>query len=68
MPASGLYRRVCRWHFFAGLLCLPFLFLLALTGANYLLNKQIDDVAHADLLLRSEISSAQPGWRAPLNG
>lgn len=51
-PASSLYRRVWRWHFFAGLLCLPFIFLLAITGAVYLFNKQIDDVVHADLLLR----------------
>ena len=42
--ASSLYRRVWRWHFFAGLLCLPFIFLLALTGAIYLFNGQIDDV------------------------
>jgi uncharacterized iron-regulated membrane protein len=51
--SSGLYRRVWRWHFFAGLLCLPFIFLLALTGSVYLFNKQIDDVVHAKLLLRS---------------
>ncbi|RYY51963.1 MAG: PepSY domain-containing protein, partial [Comamonadaceae bacterium] len=35
-PVSGLYRRVWRWHFYAGLVCLPFLALLALTGALYL--------------------------------
>ena len=50
---SGLYRRVWRWHFFAGLLCLPFIFLLALTGSVYLFNKQIDDVMLSNLLLRS---------------
>ena len=47
-----MYRRVWRWHFFAGLLCLPFIFLLVLTGAIYLFNKQIDELVHADLLLR----------------
>ena len=30
---SGLYRRIWRWHFFAGLLCVPFIFSLAATGA-----------------------------------
>ncbi|QOY93807.1 PepSY domain-containing protein [Massilia sp. UMI-21] len=55
---STLYRRVWRWHFYAGLLCLPFIFLLALTGAVYLFNKQIDDVVHADLLLRPPPSAA----------
>jgi len=51
-PASSLYRRIWRWHFFAGLFCLPFIFVLALTGAVYLFNEQIDDLVHADLLLR----------------
>lgn len=50
--SSSLYRRVWRWHFFAGLFCLPFIFILALTGALYLFNKEIDDVVYADLLLR----------------
>lgn len=51
-PPSSLYRRVWRWHFFAGLLSLPFIFMLALTGAVYLFNKQIDELVHAELLLR----------------
>lgn len=58
---SGLYRRVWRWHFFAGLFCLPFIFLLALTGALYLFNKQIDDVVYADLLLRPAATAPMPG-------
>ena len=63
-PASSLYRRVWRWHFFAGLLCLPFIFLLAITGAVYLFNKQIDDVVHADLLLRpAATASTLPAGR-----
>ncbi|MBD8529790.1 MULTISPECIES: PepSY domain-containing protein [unclassified Massilia] len=51
---SGLYRRVWRWHFFAGLLCLPFIFSLALTGAVYLFNKELDDVMYRSLLIRDE--------------
>ena len=30
--ASNLYRAVWRWHFYAGLLVLPFLLVLAVTG------------------------------------
>lgn len=56
--ASGLYRRVWHWHFYAGLICLPFMFLLALTGAAYLFHQQIDDVIYARLLLRQP--AAQP--------
>ena len=29
---SGPFRAVWRWHFYAGLLVLPFLMLMALTG------------------------------------
>lgn len=57
--ASSLYRRVWRWHFFAGLLCLPFIFSLALTGAIYLFNKQIDDIVLADLVLRPAGATSQ---------
>jgi len=52
--ASGLYRRVWRWHFFAGLLCLPFIFSLTLTGAVYLFNRELDDVVYRSLLVRDE--------------
>lgn len=33
---SDLYRAIWRWHFYAGLLILPFLVTLALSGAIYL--------------------------------
>ena len=35
---SGAYRAVWRWHFYAGVFVMPFLMLLALTGAIYLLS------------------------------
>ncbi len=40
---SGPYRAVWRWHFYAGLLVLPFLMLMALTGGVYLFKSEIDD-------------------------
>ena len=55
-PARGtvhsrdLYRAVWRWHFYAGLLVLPFLVWLATTGALYVFHRQIDAVAHRTLL------------------
>ena len=42
-PMSGAYRAVWRWHFYAGLLVLPFLMLMALTGGVYLFKAEIDD-------------------------
>lgn len=54
---SGLYRRAWRWHFFAGLVCLPFIFSLAVTGAMYLFHAQIDDVVYARQMLRDAAAS-----------
>ncbi|MCF3934554.1 PepSY domain-containing protein [Acuticoccus sp. M5D2P5] len=44
-----LYRAVWRWHFYAGLLVLPFMILLALTGALYLFKDEINDLVYRDL-------------------
>ena len=41
-PLSRAYRAVWRWHFYAGVLVMPFLMLLALTGALYLFKDEID--------------------------
>lgn len=43
---SGTYRAVWRWHFYAGLLVLPFLMLMALTGGLYLFKAEIDDAIY----------------------
>lgn len=47
--ANDLYRAVWRWHFYAGLLVLPFLISLSLTGGLYLFRDEIDNFIHADL-------------------
>lgn len=46
---SDLYRAVWRWHFYAGLLVLPFLITLSITGALYLFHDEIDTAIHSDL-------------------
>ncbi|MFN3260050.1 MAG: PepSY-associated TM helix domain-containing protein [Pikeienuella sp.] len=48
-PTGALYRAVWRWHFYAGLLTLPFMILIAVTGAIYLFKDEINDALHADL-------------------
>ncbi len=48
-PLSGAWRAVWRWHFYAGLLVLPFLMLMALTGALYLFADEIDGAVYRDL-------------------
>jgi uncharacterized iron-regulated membrane protein len=42
-PQSGLdHRTVWRWHFYAGLFCVPFVLWLACTGTIYLFKPQIE--------------------------
>lgn len=81
--ASDLYRAVWRWHFYAGLLVLPFMIILAVTGALYLFRDEIDAIVHASLK-RVEIQenaakvppsamiaaalSAQPGMAVKFTG
>ncbi len=36
------YRSVWRWHFYAGLICVPFVIVLSLTGCVYLFKPQIE--------------------------
>lgn len=44
---DAVYRAVWRWHFYAGLLCLPFLVTLSATGALYLFKDEINDTVFA---------------------
>jgi len=41
------YRAVWRWHFYAGLFCVPFILWLSVTGALYLFKPQIEDWLYA---------------------
>lgn len=45
-PLSGAYRAVWRWHFYAGLLVMPVLMLMALTGGIYLFHVEIEDAVY----------------------
>lgn len=47
--ADALYRAVWRWHFYAGLLTVPFLVILAVTGSIYLFDDELNDAIYADL-------------------
>lgn len=61
--SSDLYRAVWRWHFYAGLLVLPFMITLAVTGALYLFREELDAILHADLKrveIRETVAKATP--------
>lgn len=48
--ASTLYQTIWRWHFYAGLICLPFFMMLAITGALYLYGDRLEAVFERHLL------------------
>ncbi|SKA22027.1 PepSY-associated TM helix domain-containing protein [Consotaella salsifontis] len=49
-PLPRLYSSVWRWHFYAGLIVLPFMVLLAVTGSLYLFKDEINTLVYGDLL------------------
>ena len=47
-----LYRMLWRWHFYAGLVCIPFIIMLSITGTIYLFKPQVEaaiDAKYMDL-------------------
>ena len=60
-PAAGaLYRAIWRWHFYAGLIVAPILLIMAITGAIYLFNSEIDDLLHRDVRFVQHEGPAMP--------
>jgi uncharacterized iron-regulated membrane protein len=45
--AERWYRAVWRWHFYAGLFCVPFVLWLSVTGAIYLFKPQVEAALYA---------------------
>jgi len=45
-PSALLYRAIWRWHFYAGLLVLPFLITLSVTGGLYLFKDEINAIVY----------------------
>ncbi len=64
---SALYRRVWRWHFYAGLVCLPFLALLAVTGALYLFKDPIESLVYARLRVVDAAPAPSPATAPALS-
>lgn len=58
--ASLIHRAVWRWHFFAGLVILPFLAWLAITGGLYLFKPEIERAVYADWIAASPGVSLTP--------
>jgi len=69
VKASAVYRTLWRWHFYAGLFCIPFILTLAISGAIYLFKPQLDalvDRPYQQLAVADERSSANAQIAAAL--
>ena len=76
--SNDVYRAIWRWHFYAGLIAIPFLIILAVTGSLYLFRDEIDGTffAHRNVVaaqigeglsasaLVGDAEDAVPGGRA----
>jgi uncharacterized iron-regulated membrane protein len=60
LTKAGIYRLVWRWHFYAGLLVAPFLFILSASGLVYLFNDEINDLFQADRRFAPPAAQALP--------
>ncbi|MEM9187104.1 MAG: PepSY-associated TM helix domain-containing protein [Planctomycetota bacterium] len=59
---DSFYRRVWRWHFIAGVLVGPLVFIVAVTGALYVFKRELEPLLHGSVLLVDPT-----GDRAPLD-
>lgn len=67
--AGRLYRAIWRWHFYAGLFCIPFVLLLAATGSLYLFKPQIEaaiDRPYANLTVNGPAATPRAQIEAAL--
>lgn len=57
---SKLYQRVWRWHFYAGLMVLPFAIILAISGSIYLFKSQIETYQQTNINHLARVTSGTP--------
>ena len=57
--SADTYRAIWRWHFYAGLIAVPFMILLAVTGSLYLFRDEIDRTAFASRTVVAEETTPQ---------
>ena len=62
MDSRSLYAGVWRWHFIAGLLVLPFLVMMAITGGAYLFQPELDHLANSSL---EDVPARSVGFAPP---
>lgn len=70
MSNPHLYRTLWRWHFYAGIFCIPFVIFLSVSGAIYLFKPQIEswqDRAENNLTMTGDAATANAHIQAALD-
>lgn len=49
--SNSLYQTFWRWHFYGGIIFAPFLILLAISGALYLFQAEIETMIYKDKII-----------------
>ncbi len=59
-PLGQWYRAVWRWHFYTGVLVIPFLFMLAMSGLLMLVSKPLEPLLHQQLITVEPVGNTLP--------
>jgi uncharacterized iron-regulated membrane protein len=57
---TKLYQRIWRWHFYAGIMVLPFAIILAISGSIYLFKSQIDSYQETQINQLAKVTNGTP--------
>ncbi len=63
LERGAFYRAMWRWHFYAGLIVLPILALMAVTGALYLYKAEIERIVYRDRIVTEGVGPTLPPSR-----
>ncbi|TSB47686.1 PepSY-associated TM helix domain-containing protein [Alkalicoccobacillus porphyridii] len=61
---ASFYQAVWRWHFYAGVIFAPFLFILAFSGSVYLFKPQIEAFLYQDYFVADQVAENRISYSA----
>ncbi|MCM3759188.1 PepSY domain-containing protein [Alkalihalobacillus oceani] len=64
---TSIYQTVWRWHFYAGVIFAPIIFILAFSGGVYLFKPQIEAYLYQDLIKVNEVEDTRLSYTDQMN-
>ena len=65
--SASIYQVVWKWHFYAGIISAPFLFILAFSGSVYLFKPQIEAFLYQDYFVVDQVAEDRVSFSAQRN-